>query len=184
MTKLSNEDDSIQVTICPGYTEMDGPGLENLSTAFADGTCDALMSAFHVSTYLDKIADKEKEQDSNIMVGAIDSFTDDNFELFKYASLAGPAFAMIYNAITGNPDAVKENGQAARLYQGFWTATTQKEYTELYGYATGIYENAYSCDDLQGVIKVFTEDTTPEKFKELTESYTVEDVKARIFGEE
>ena len=94
------------------------------------------------------------------------------------------AFAMIYNAITGNPDAVKENGQAARLYQGFWTATTQKEYTELYGYATGIYENAYSCDDLQGVIKVFTEDTTPEKFKELTESYTVEDVKARIFGEE
>ena len=200
VTKLSNEDDSIQVTICPGYTEMDGPGLENLSTAFADGTCDALMSAFHVSTYLDKIADKEKEQDSNIMVGAIDSFTDDNFELFKekdmfgnppvdyaqgkYASLAGPAFAMIYNAITGNPDAVKENGQAARLYQGFWTATTQKEYTELYGYATGIYENAYSCDDLQGVIKVFTEDTTPEKFKELTESYTVEDVKARIFGEE
>ena len=179
---------------------MDGPGLENLSTAFADGTCDALMSAFHVSTYLDKIADKEKEQDSNIMVGAIDSFTDDNFELFKekdmfgnppvdyaqgkYASLAGPAFAMIYNAITGNPDAVKENGQAARLYQGFWTATTQKEYTELYGYATGIYENAYSCDDLQGVIKVFTEDTTPEKFKELTESYTVEDVKTRIFGEE
>lgn len=200
VTKLSNEDDSIQVTICPGYTEMDGPGLENLSTAFADGTCDALMSAFHVSTYLDKIADKEKEQDSNIMVGAIDSFTDDNFELFKekdmfgnppvdyaqgkYASLAGPAFAMIYNAITGNPDAVKENGQAARLYQGFWTATTQKEYTELYGYATGIYENAYSCDDLQGVIKVFTEDTTPEKFKELTESYTVEDVKTRIFGEE
>ena len=60
----------------------------------------------------------------------------------------------------------------------------QKEYTELYGYATGIYENAYSCDDLQGVIKVFTEDTTPEKFKELTESYTVEDVKTRIFGEE
>ncbi len=28
VTKLSNEDDSIQVTICPGYTEMDGPGLE------------------------------------------------------------------------------------------------------------------------------------------------------------
>ena len=34
------------------------------------------MSAFHVSTYLDKIADKEKEQNSNILVGSIDSFTD------------------------------------------------------------------------------------------------------------
>ena len=62
VTKLSSEDGSVQVTICPGYTEQDGPGLENLSTAFADGNCDALMSAFHVSTYLDKIADKEKER--------------------------------------------------------------------------------------------------------------------------
>lgn len=200
VTKLSSEDGSVQVTICPGYTEQDGPGLENLSTAFADGTCDALMSAFHVSTYLDKIADKEKEQNSNILVGSIDSFTDGNYELFqekdmlgnppvdyvqgKYASLAGPAFAMIYNAITGNQDAVKENGQAARLYQGFWTATNEKDYEELYGYATGIYENAYSCDDLQGVIRVFDDSATPEKFKELTESYSVEDAKARIFGEE
>ncbi len=200
VTKLSDEGGTVQVTICPGYTEMGGAGLDNLSTAFADGNCDALMSAFHVSTYLDKIADKEKEQNSNILVGAIDSFTDGNFEIFKekdmfgntpidyvqgkYASLAGPAFAMIYNAITGNTDAVKENGQAVRLYQGFWTATSEKEYVELYGYATGIYENAYSCDDLQEVIKVFNEDATPEKFKELTESYTVEDAKERIFDEE
>lgn len=200
VTKLSSEDGSVQVTICPGYTEQDRPGLENLSTAFADGNCDALMSAFHVSIYLDKIADKEKEQNSNILVGSIDSFTDGNYEVFqkkdmfgnppvdyvqgKYASLAGPAFAMIYNAITGNPDAVKENGQAARLYQGFWTATNEKDYEELYGYATGIYENAYSCDDLQSVIRVFDDSATPEKFKELTESYSVEDAKARIFDEE
>ena len=158
------------------------------------------MSAFHVSTYLDKIADKEKEQNSNILVGSIDSFTDGNYEIFqkkdmfgnppvdyvqgKYASLAGPAFAMIYNAITGNQDAVKENGQAARLYQGFWTATNEKDYEKLYGYATGIYENAYSCDDLQGVIRVFDDSATPEKFKELTESYSVEDAKARIFDGE
>lgn len=197
VTKLSDEGGTVQVTICPGYTEMGGAGLDNLSTAFADGNCDALMSAFHVSTYLEKIADKEKEQNSNILVGAIDSFTDGNFEIFKekdmfgnapidyvqgkYASLAGPAFAMIYNAITGDTDAVKENGQAVRLYQGFWTATSEKEYVELYGYATGIYENAYSCDDLQGVIKVFDDSATPEKFKELTESYSVEDAKARIF---
>lgn len=199
VTKLSGEDGSVQVTICPGYTEG-GAGLDNLSTVFADGNCDALMSAFHVATYLDRIADKEKEQNSNILVGSIDSFTDDNYELFqkkdmfgnapvdyvqgKYASEAGPAFAMIYNAITGNLDAVRENEQAVRLYQGFWTATNGKDYEELYGYATGIYENAYSCEDLQGVIKVFDTGATPEKFKELTEGYSVEDAKARIFDEE
>ena len=61
---------------------------------------------------------------------------------------------------------------------------SEEEYIELYGYATGIYENAYSCDDLQGVIRVFDDSATPEKFKELTESYSVEDAKARIFDEE
>ena len=157
------------------------------------------MSAFHAASYLDKISEKEKEQNSNIMVGAIDSFSEQNFEVFqekdsfgnapidyvrgKYASMAGPAFAMIYNAITGNPDAVEEDGEAVRLYQNLWTAKTEDEYIELYGYATGIYENAYSCDDLMQVIKQFNEDTTPQSFQALTEASDVESAKERIFAE-
>lgn len=197
VTELSDKDGKIKVTICPGYTENDGAGLANLETVFSKGDCDTLISAFHVSSYLDKIADKEKDQNSNIMVGAIDSFSEQNFEIFKekdqfgnppidyvrgkYASMAGPAFAMIYNAITGTPDVVKENGEAARLYQKLWTAKTEKEYVELYGYATGIYENAYSCDDLMEVIGQFTEDADPESFRELTEASDVESAKERIF---
>ena len=156
------------------------------------------MSAFHVSSYLDKISAKEKEQNSNIMVGAIDSFSEQNFEIFKekdafgnapidyvrgkYASMAGPGFAMIYNAITGSPDAVKENGEAVRLYQNLWTAKSEEEYIELYGYATGIYENAYSCDDLMQVIRQFNEDADPQSFKALTEASDLESTKERIFA--
>ena len=199
VTQLSDQDGNIHVTICPGYTEMDGDGLANLETAFAEGDCDTLMSAFHAATYLDKISDKEKEQNSNIMVGAIDSFSEQNFEVFqekdsfgntpidyvrgKYASMAGPAFAMIYNAITGNSDAVEEDGEAVRLYQNLWTAKTEDEYIELYGYATGIYENAYSCDDLMQVIRQFNEDANPQSFRELTEASDVESAKERIFAE-
>ena len=51
---------------------------------------------------------------------------------------------------------------------------------ELYGYASGIYENAYSCEDLMQVISVFNEDATPESLRELTEACTVENVKERI----
>ena len=198
MTELTDEDGNLHVTICPGYTEMDGAGLDNLETAFAEGDCDTVMSAFHVSTYLDRISTKEKEQDSNIMVGAIDSFSEQNFEIFKekdafgnapidyvrgkYASMAGPAFAMIYNAITGTPDAVEENGEAVRLYQNLWAAKSEEEYIELYGYATGIYENAYSCDDLMQVIGQFSEDANPENFKELTEASDLESAKERIFS--
>ena len=147
-TKLTDKDGTVHVTICPGYTEG-GDGLKNLEAALSSGNCDTLMSAFHVSTYLDKISAKEKEQNSNIMVGAIDSFSEQNFEIFKekdsfgnapidyvrgkYASMAGPAFAMIYNAITGSADAVKEDGEAVRLYQDLWTAKSEEEYIELYG---------------------------------------------------
>ena len=41
------------------------------------------MSAFHISSYLDKISAKEKEQNSNIMVGAIDSFSEQNLKYSK-----------------------------------------------------------------------------------------------------
>ena len=198
LIELSEEDGTIHVTICPGYTEG-GDGLKNLEAALSSGNCDTLMSAFHVSSYLDKISAKEKEQNSNIMVGAIDSFSEQNFEIFKekdafgnapidyvrgkYASMAGPGFAMIYNAITGSPDAVKENGEAVRLYQNLWTAKSEEEYIELYGYATGIYENAYSCDDLMQVIRQFNEDADPQSFKALTEASDLESAKERIFAD-
>ena len=96
--------------------------------------------------------------------------------------MAGPAFAMIYNAISGHPEANSEDGRAVQLYMGFWTAQSWDEYYELYGYTTGIYENAYSCDDLMQVIRAYNEDAAPEALKELTEAYTVDAVKARILG--
>lgn len=194
-TTLMSADGSVSVTLVPDYTE-NGAGLQNLEAAFAAGDCDALLSAFHASTYLDKIAEKEAAQERNIMVGAIDSFTEANFEAIKekdafgnapidyvegkYASMAGPAFAMMYNAVSGYPESYSQDGKAIRLYQGFWKAQSREEYIELYGYTTGIYENAYSCEDLMQVIRVFSDDASPEALKELTEAYTVEDVKARI----
>ena len=101
------------------------------------------------------------------------------YSVLKNISLA---FTRIYNAITGNADAVKENGEAVRLYQNLWTAKSEDEYIELYGYATGIYENAYSCDDLMQVIKLFNDDANPQSFRELTEASDVESVKERIFA--
>lgn len=194
-TTLTSEDGAVTVTLCPDYTEG-GEGLANLDAAFDAGNYDTVMSAFHVSTYLDRITAKEKEQNANIMVGAIDSFTETNFEIFqqrdamgncpidyvqgKYGAMAGPAFAMLYNAMSGHPEANTADGEAPRLYQEFWTARTEAEYVELYGYTTGIYENAYSCSDLMDVIKVFNDEATPEKLKELAEASDVESVKARI----
>ena len=44
------------------------------------------------------------------------------YSVLKNISLA---FTRIYNAITGNADAVDENGEAVRLYQNFWSSTRE-----------------------------------------------------------
>ena len=95
--------------------------------------------------------------------------------------MAGPAFAVVVNAITGDVDANSADNGSVRLYQGFWKAETRKEFLKLYGYTTGIYENAYSCDDLMQVIRQFNENANPQSFKELTEASDVESAKERIF---
>ena len=44
------------------------------------------------------------------------------YSVLKNISLA---FTRVYNAITGNADAVEENGEAVRLYQNFWSSTRE-----------------------------------------------------------
>lgn len=194
---LTNADGSLRVTLCPGYTST-GVGQESVRSAMASGDCDALLSVFYASDFAGAVAEKEAAQSADIRVGAVDCFSDENFEVVrssdafgnpridfiegKYASMAGPAFAVMMNAITGHPEANSADGGAVRLYQGFWEAADRETFIELYGYTQDIYENAYSCADLMRVIAVYSEEASPERLCALTEAYTVEDVKARIFA--
>lgn len=195
LQELHDGDADVEITTCPGYMTTE-EGMKNLEDALAAGDYDAVLCTYGISDVLDKILDKESQQGENISVGTIDCFSEDNFQAIKkqdafgnpqidfvegkYASMVGPAFAILYNAMTDHPEANTEDGQAVRLYQGFWTAAGREEYVELYGYTQGIYENAYDCNDLMNVIKVFNEDTDASQLKALTEAYTVEDVKSRI----
>lgn len=185
----------VSITLSPGYMSQE-EGQENLEQTLAQGEYDVLMCAYNVDDMWEQIDAKEAEQGADIQVGAVDCFSEENFSAFqekdaygnsklnyiegKYASMAGPAFAALYNAMSGHPEANAKEGEAIRLYQGFWQAKNQEEYEELYGYTQGIYENAYDCESLMDVIYVFNQDTSPEALKELTEAYTVEDVKERI----
>lgn len=205
-TLLSSEDvvsvetgkDDISLTICPGYM-TDSKTFSRFKHVLEENSYDAVLCAYNVDEILDSIDKKEKEQGSNIKVGAVDCFSQENFDAIntedsfgnpridyisgKYASMGGPAFAILYNAMSGHPEANAKDGNSVRLYQGFWDSSGKEEFNELYGYTQDIYENAYSCADLMGVIRVFTEDTTPEKLKALTEAYTVEDVQNRILNQ-
>lgn len=193
--KIENEDGTASITLCPGYMESE-EGLKNLECALAEGNYDTVLCTYGINTVLNQMNSKEKEQGTNIKIGVIDCFSEENTEAIreediqgnsqidyvegKYASMVGPAFAMLYNAFTDHKEANSNDREALRLYQGFWEAKNKEEYLELFDYTQGIYENAYDCDDLMSVIKVYNQDTTPEKLKKLAEAYKVEDIEKRI----
>ncbi len=184
-----------KILIYPSYPMSDA-WFAGFAQYMMTGEYDVVMSTMGSGAVATLVDEAEKTFGKNILVGAVDCFTEDNKIFFntldstgdiqlnflagKYGSLVGCAFAAMYNAITGNSDMLREEGNKGfALYQGFWTATSQEEYNANYELATNPDTIAYSVDDLKTIIKVFNPDATFEDFKALTNAYTVEDVKAR-----
>lgn len=94
--------------------------------------------------------------------------------------MVAPAFVELFNAMEGDVDLVNPDGEAFRIYQTYWTAASEAEYAELFGYTQSIYENAYSAADMMSVIRSYNADATYDEFVELAESSDIESVRARL----
>lgn len=178
---------NMAVTLFPGYVsrpEVMAAGKEMI----ANGDYSVILSVMGLSELYGDIKTARKQR-NNLAVGVIDCFSEVNLNAVKdgylryvtgkYSSLVGPSFAAMYDAIHGNADNYKKDGEAFRLTQGFWTADDTKSYEKLYAYAVSDYLNAYSGDDLMNVMKLYTASATFDDFKMLTEAYRVEDIQAR-----
>lgn len=167
----------LKVTVFPGYLERE----ENAAAAakmIEDGDCTTVLSSVPVSPLMETLDTVKVE------CGTIDCFSEDNSYGFqdgtisyvagKYQSEIGPGFAALYNAITGNADAFRENGRAFRLKQGFWTAKSSEEYEKMYSLARSISVNAYNYEDLYSVIKSMTPEADFDSLKTLAESFSYE----------
>lgn len=113
-TVVDTGKDDISITICPGYMAVP-KGINNLKHAFVDANYDAVLCTFNVDEIMKIITAKEEEQGSNIKIGAVDCFSQENHDEIntedsfgnpkidyiagKYASMGGPAFAILYNAM-------------------------------------------------------------------------------------
>ncbi len=103
-------------------------------------------------------------------LGVIDCYSEENARLFdagklsyvcgKFSSIIGPAFAAMYNAVTGHADAFRDNGKAFQIQQGFWTSAGRDDYYAKFSLSSGIALNAYSVEDLMGVIAEHNPDAT------------------------
>jgi len=197
VTKVETGKEDVNITICPGY--MSGSdGSYELQEALRGGNYDAVVSAMSFGQALDGIIDASKDWGHTALLGMVDCFSEGNLKAVqekdafgepklnyvcgKYASLAGPALAAVYNAATGHPETVRDNGAPFRLNQEFWTADSPEKFKELYNFTQGVYENAYSCDELMQVISVFHANATYQDFAALTEASDIESVEKRILN--
>jgi len=194
VTELETGND-VRVTICPGYASS-GEGEANLEKAIQSQDYDAVASVMSFGPMLDTVIEASEGWGHTVLTGTVDCFSEENLKAVqerdsygemklnyvagKYASIAGPAVAAVYNAATGNVDTVRDHDASFRLSQKLWKADTAEAYEELYGFTQGVYENAYSCDELMQVISVFNPDAEYEDFAALTEASDVESVKERI----
>lgn len=176
------ETEGLKVYVCPGYVELEVFGAP-ASEAIQTGEYSAVLSVIPVTPLMDALNSVE------IHCGTIDCFSEDNFFGFKkdkvsyvagkYQSEIGPAFAALYNAVTGHADAYRDNGKAFRLHQGFWTASSSDEYDRMYALARGAAITAYNYEDLYSVILTQNPESTFADFQALTEACSYEDCLAR-----
>ena len=83
----------------------------------------------------------------------------------KYESIIGPAFAAMYNAVTGYSEDFREDGKAFTIQQGFWVSTSYQDFQKKYELSSGITLNAYSYEDLLEVCKAHNSNATLDDLK-------------------
>lgn len=159
----------LKVCIFPGYIGMTEVG-EQAKAEYASDPADIVLGVIPLQKIAASLGDAK--------LGVIDCYTEQNGELFKngslkylcgkYESIIGPAFAALYNAMTGYAEDFRdEEGKAFAIQQGFWTSTDYEDFLEKYELSSGITLNAYSYEDLLGVCKVHNPSATLEDLKTL-----------------
>ncbi len=183
-TKVEDGKKQASVVIVPGYLR-DGKVSEELGFLLGGGEQEIVMSTLGVEPGLKDREAAEKASGRNILVGSVDCFTEENHKWFhtkdptgdnmldyligKYGATVGPAFAAMYNALNGDEDLLKVNGEPFRLEQAFWTADSQASFDEQYDSSVNMYDNTYSVKSLQSVIRKINPEAEFEDLKELTE---------------
>ena len=166
------ESGALKVTVFPGYIGVPDVGSQAVAE-FEKDPAGIVMGVIPLQTIADSLGDAE--------LGVIDCYTENNGQLFKngnlkylcgkYQSIIGPAFAAMYNAVTGYSEDFREDGKAFAIQQGFWTSTNYRDFQEKYALSSGIVLNAYSYEDLLDVCKAHNADADLSDLKALAEAW-------------
>ena len=174
----------IKITLAPGY-----PSRDKLDKKLADlintGEYNVVLSVLGANGFINVIDDYEEENDTDVLLGVIDCFTEDTYELFntrgyagterlnylvgKYSAIVAPSFVSMENALAGFSEDYRDDGNAFQLNQSFWVADSEESFNKQYALSVGMYDNTYSVEDMMKVMKSYTPETDFEEFRNFTE---------------
>lgn len=169
---LHLEAGDLKVCVYPGFVGETSVGQQAIAEYEKD-PAGVVMGVIPLRSIAASLGDAE--------LGIIDCYTESNGELFKngnlkylcgkFQSIIGPAFAALYNAMTGYAEDFREDGKAFAIQQGFWISTDYQDFEKKYELASGIALNAYSYEDLLSVCKAHNPDATLDDLKELAAAW-------------
>lgn len=181
----ATSEDGGKVYLNPGYLDADTykAGMDAIG---ADMEVDVVASSYYISPFLEEIAAKETSQNKDIQTGAVDCFCETNRLAFenkdqfgnsqinyiegKCAAMAAPSFVAMYNAVSGYPDTVRNQGQAFWLNQNFWSADSSDSYLKQSAAAENVYDNVYTTKDIMEVLSEYTDGADFASFEKFIDS--------------
>ena len=168
------------VTIVPGYMSNDESRAKAINV-YSSGKFDAVLASLNPGDFAAVIRGSE--------LGMVDSYNTRNLQRFtngslrylvgKYASSVGPAFALMFNALTGYAEDFRDNGRAIKVAQSFWTSDNLDDYSDKYSLASSTSMTAYSFSDLSAVCKAFNKNASLGDLVALAQANSYEDVLVR-----
>lgn len=141
--RVNTGNPNVNIYIYPGLNPADATVAAQ--TQFQNGNYDIFAAVFSYSAFMNALSDVEKNQNRNIKVigtASIEKQTATGFETkdshgdtMLNAAVINPlnvqngmAMAILYNAITGHADAMKDNGQAVLFNVEPWSCMNAETY--------------------------------------------------------
>ena len=176
--------DDFMFTVCPGYIATDESAFNAAKDTLSTGSYDAALSVLPPAEVVNYLGTST--------LGVVDSFNERNFQLFnkgkmdylagKYSSVIGPAFALMYNAITGHAEDFRQDGKALKVHQCLWIAEGADDFNAKYALSQSESMNAFNYEDLSAVIREYNPKATLADLLTLAEGCSYEAVLARWGG--
>lgn len=97
-----------------------------------------------------------------------------------FPAMIGPTFAAVMNAVNGDAEDFRDNGQAFRISQNYWNAQSKEEFDTMYSIANDFDNPAINKDDIDQLIKKNNDKITYEDFKDFASNVDFETIQTNI----